>query len=384
MKRVEEPLTEEPSRVLMWPAHVLPAEIRRLLTALIGLFAAASLALTLASGHDTGSLLVTVTASLASVAIALWLAWSYNTPRPTGGKAVLLLVAVAALVTAFVPSAQPTTVLATGLPFAFTTAWQRPAWLPLAAALAAIIGSTVLLAAQGAGPFPVTEAIIMVVLLGAATIGFTGVHVGWHMQRQLDQHDADQRDLTLTRERLRFATDLHDIQGHTLLAIKLKAELARRSIDHDPSTARAELHAIENLAAEADHRTRDLAHGYRTLNLTAELANAEQLLSAAGVDVTIRHTGTPPAEHEQAFAALVREAASNILRHTDATTVHIDLTDTTLVIVNDRAASPAAVEPGSGNGLPGLQERFASYGGTVTWQPESARFTLTGEIGTRP
>lgn len=381
MERVEEPLTAEPSRVLMWPSPVLPAEVRRLLIALIVLFAASSLALTLAAGHDTGSLLVTVAASLASAGIALWLAWFSDTPHRTGVRVVVLIVAVATLVTAFVASSQPTTVLATGLPFAFTVAWQRPAWLPLLAALAAISTSTVLLAVQDARSFPVTEAIIMAVLLGAATIGFTGAHVGWHMQRRLDQHDADQRDLALTRERLRFATDLHDIQGHTLLAIKLKAELARRSLDHDHETARAELHAIEDLAAEADHRTRDLAHGYRTLNLTAELANVEQLLGAAGIAVAVHRTGTPPTEYDQAFAALAREAASNILRHTSATTVRIHLTDTTLVIRNDGAASLAAVEPGRGNGLPGLQRRFTERGGTFTWQHDGDRFTLTGEIG---
>ena len=213
-------MTAEPSRVLMWPSHVLPVEIRRLLIALIALFATASLALTLAAGHSAGSLLVTVAASLASIGLGLWLAWSYDTPRPAGVLIVVLLVAASLLVVAFVPSGQPATVLATGLPFAFAIAWQRPAWLPLLVSLAAIGASTVLLAIQDAGSLPVAEAIIMAVLLGAATIGFTGAHVGWHLQRQLDQHDADQRDLTLTRERLRFAIDLHDIQGHTLLAIK--------------------------------------------------------------------------------------------------------------------------------------------------------------------
>ncbi|MFC0673820.1 sensor histidine kinase [Brachybacterium hainanense] len=376
-------MTVRPSRVLMWPGRVPPKEIRRLLTALIVLFAGASLAITLASGLGPPALPVTVLASLAGAGLGLWLARSCDVPRPAGALVLILLAAAALLATAFVLSGQPMTVFATGLPFAVVIAWQRPVWPSLVIASAAIGAAVLLRAAQEGGSSPATETIVMTVLLGAQTIGFAGAHVGWHMQRRLDQHDADQRDLALTRERLRFATDLHDIQGHTLLAIKLKAELARRSVERDPGVARAELQAIEELAAEADRRTRDLAEGYRTLALAVELANVEQLLGAAGIEVTLQRSGMPPPEHEQTFAALARESASNILRHTAATTVRIHLSDTTMVLENDGADPRTVVTDGRGTGLTGLHQRFAGHGGSFTWQHDGDRFTVTGEIGAR-
>lgn len=377
-------MTDQPSRVLLWSARALPMEIRGLLIGVIGLFGTAAIAVTMVSGHDWTSLVSAVAASLASVGLTLWLAWSYDTPRSAVVLTTVLLVAAVLLVTAFAVSAQPTTVLATGLPFAFAIAWHRPVWLPLLVGLVSIGIAAGIVPAVRVNGFPTQEAIIMTVLLGAATVGFSGAHVGWQLQRQLDQHDADQRDLAMTRERLRFATDLHDIQGHTLLAIKLKAELARRSISSQPETAREELRAIENLAAEADRSTRDLAQGYRILNLAAELANFEQLLTAAGIDVTIHRTGAPSRELDEIFAVLTREAASNILRHANATTVGIYLSDTTMVIDNDGALADNGETHHGGNGLIGLQRRFTESNGTFTSQRDGDLFTVTGEIGSRP
>src|SRR5699024_12283696 len=131
-------------------------------------------------------------------------------------------------------------------------------------------------------------------------------------------------------------TAMTNFRFDTLQTINQTAYHTHSPSDHDPYLAHGELSSIEVLAAKADRQTHDLAHGYRTLNLTAELGNAEQLLTAAGITVDVRRAGTPPKHHNELFAALVREATSNILRHSRATNVRVYINANTLIIDNDR------------------------------------------------
>jgi len=376
---------EQPSRTLLWSSRIVPIEIRGLLRGIVALFGITAIAMLAVSGPTLQTVLAATGTSALNIVITLWLTWSWDRTLTTNMVVAALLVAAAALTTSVAGTPATPAVLATGLPFAFAIAWLPAWWLPLTLALASIWGGGVLQQTIWNDAYPVQEALIMTVLLGAPTFAFTAANIGWQLQLRLDQHHADQNELTLTRERLRFATDLHDIQGHTLLTIQRKAELARRTIDHDPYLAHGELSSIEVLAAKADRQTHDLAHGYRTLNLTAELGNAEQLLTAAGITVDVRRAGTPPKHHNELFAALVREATSNILRHSRATNVRVYINANTLIIDNDGASTYAARPyAGQGSGLMSLQRRFTDHGGTFTWQPNGDLFTVAGEVGAQP
>jgi two-component system sensor histidine kinase DesK len=372
---------------LLWAARISPVEFRHILLAMTGLFGLVGIASGVAAATAWQPGLVTAAACLASVGLTCGLVWRRDRPMPGAVLAGSLLLAGGLLVVAFLVSGVAFTVFATGLPFAFLIAWTRPWWLSVGVALIAVGGAAAARAALADGASPMQEGIGMTALLGAAAIGFVGASVGWQIQLRLDQHHADQRELALVRERLRFATDLHDIQGHTLLAIKLKAELARRSLERHPERAQVELSDIEELAAEADGRTRDLAQGYRTLTLAAEVANAERLLGAAGVAVTVDRKGTPGGDADELFAALVREAASNILRHSDARTVRMRLSDLALSIENDGAhtgrdeRTGRQTAPSGGSGLAGLQRRFADRGGAFTWSRDGDVFRVAGETG---
>lgn len=373
---------------LLWLPSEPPAEVRGLILAVVLMTGVPTLALMILEDPVQPGTLAALAVVLCSLGLSLWLLRRGLRPLPRRTLIAVLTLAAIALISAYLLVHNPITVLATGGPFAFVAAWNRPRWVPAAAGLVAI-GIAILAASfVGTEPVAASDVVQMGVVFGASLIGLVGTCIDWQVKQQLDLHHAEQNELSLARERLRFATDLHDIQGHTLLAIKMKAELARRSLERDPQRVTGELRDIEALAAEAGDRTRDLAQGYRTLTLSAELTNLDQLLTAAGIEVHIDRGGMPAAEHEELFAALVREAASNILRHADARKVHIGVTPTTVTVANDGAVPPTPQhhtdqdEGGhGGNGLIGLERRFRTSGGHATWSRDADRFTVTGNRG---
>ena len=141
----------------------------------------------------------------------------------------------------------------------------------------------------------------------------------WDVTMRLDKARTAEAEVAVLRERLRFAGDLHDIQGHQLQAIALKAQLAARLIGVDDARARSNAEDAHALALEALAETRELVQGYRRVGLATELANAVGILKAAGVEAAVE--GTPeavPVALQPLFGSLVREGATNLLRHTRA------------------------------------------------------------------
>lgn len=188
------------------------------------------------------------------------------------------------------------------------------------------------------------------------------------------------RELQLTREALavaavaaereRIGRDLHDILGHSLTAIAVKAGLARRLVGRDDAAAAAEIGAVEQLAREALADVRATASGFRQVSLAGELAIAGSVLRAAGVTVRLPadvdaavERIDPPARALLGY--VVREAVTNVIRHADARTCTITLSPGSVEIVDDGRAAPGP----PGNGLAGLADRVASAGGTLTAGP---------------
>ncbi|SJM58052.1 sensor histidine kinase [Gulosibacter sp. 10] len=356
-------------------------DLGRLLLTMTIIFGIAGLARSAAAAAEGSVAAIGALCCLVAVLLALILVRMRDRPRAAAARGALLVIAGAILVLAFAVGGDQTAVFATSLPFAFSIAWHRPRWLSilgLVLAIAAAVAIAGLL--PGATGYPAAEGFAMLALSGSACIAFLAGAIGWQAQQRLEQHHEDQRELAVARERLRFATDLHDIQGHTLLTIKVKAELARRSLQRNPARANDELADIERLAAEADDRTRELAQGYRALTLAAELANAEQLLEAAGAAVAIEREGAPDPDWEELFAAVVREATTNILRHSSASAVRIALARAEVRVESDGASG--GEEPRrEGSGLVGLRRRFDERGGAFEWRRDGERFILVGRGG---
>jgi two-component system sensor histidine kinase DesK len=183
-------------------------------------------------------------------------------------------------------------------------------------------------------------------------------------------------ELAVADERVRFARDLHDLLGHDLSLIALKAELAGKLLPANADAAAAEVDDINALSRSALRQVREAVEGYRRPTLAGELAGARAGLEAAGIDLRIEGTsvGLDP-EAEAVLAWAVREGATNVIRHSEAgraaiairsgaSSAEVEITDDGSGRTEKNGASP---EPG--HGLDGLRERARSIGGSVETGP---------------
>jgi two-component system, NarL family, sensor histidine kinase DesK len=196
--------------------------------------------------------------------------------------------------------------------------------------------------------------------------------------RDLEETREREAELAVMRERVRFAGDLHDIQGHTLHVVKLKVALAQKILRSDAAQAEQELREIHALVVDTIGQTKALAYGQRRLNLQAELENAKNLLEAAGAEVAVERDGEPDPGWSDPLSQVLRETTTNILRHAQAREVRIRLGTTGLVITNDGADGDRVPEL---RGLAGLRERVVDAGGTLIAEQHGDRFRTAVVFG---
>lgn len=171
-------------------------------------------------------------------------------------------------------------------------------------------------------------------------------------------------------ERERISRDLHDLLGHSLSLIALKAELAGKLAERDPAAARNEISDIETAARKALSEVRAAVTGYRQSGLASALASARASLAAASVqlDEEVQQFPLPPAS-EHVLALALSEAVTNVVRHAGATRCRLGLAREGSVAVL-RVADDGRLRDDSdlkrGNGLTGMHERAAAAGGTLS------------------
>ncbi|MFE3886814.1 sensor histidine kinase [Streptomyces lydicus] len=189
----------------------------------------------------------------------------------------------------------------------------------------------------------------------------------------------DLAQLAVTKERLRFARDLHDLLGHTLSSTSVKAERIHRLLAHDPQAARVEVAELIKAIRQTHAEVRKVAHGYRHLSLESELVSARSTLQAAGIKPHFSHHGVALAQRSGGtLAAVLREAVTNVVRHSAARHCVVQITQhqgaTRLIVVNDRPHPAPAGDPSDSSGLQNLSERVALLGGTLlVSRPAAAR-----------
>jgi two-component system sensor histidine kinase DesK len=187
-------------------------------------------------------------------------------------------------------------------------------------------------------------------------------------QRQLRLAEREVQQMAAVAERERIARDLHDVLGHTLSLIVLKAELASKLTARDPERAALEIKDIETVARQALYDVRDTIRGIRP-SLDDELERAQSLLKAAGVEPVIEHEPLRVDKaREETLAFLVREAATNVARHAQATKCTITVAQqngTATLQVQDNGKVGRVVE---GNGMRGMRERVEALGGVMRWE----------------
>lgn len=182
-------------------------------------------------------------------------------------------------------------------------------------------------------------------------------------------HDEIER-LAKTAERERIARDLHDVLGHTLTLIVLKSQVAEQMIAADPQKAAQEVTEIQVTARKALAEVREAVLGFRSDGLEAELERATQTLASAGIEC--RQQIEPAAlfhllnrEQEVVLALSVREAVTNIMRHSEAKNcvLHLRVTsDRVHVVMSDDGRGGKAE---GGFGLRGMRERVEMLGGSL-------------------
>ncbi len=192
------------------------------------------------------------------------------------------------------------------------------------------------------------------------------------------------------RERLRFSRDLHDLLGHTMSVIVVKAEAVRRLAPRDLDAAMGQAADIEAVGRQALTEIREAVTGYREGSLTTELDRARSLLDASGITAEIRQFGPPlPPQTAALLGWVVREGVTNVVRHSGAERcvievrgeqdrVHLEISDDGRGVGSD-AGTPVTGTPGTG--LKGLTERLAAAGGFLTSGPDPKRgFRLVAEL----
>lgn len=191
------------------------------------------------------------------------------------------------------------------------------------------------------------------------------------------------------KERLRFSRDLHDLLGHTLSVIVVKSEAARRLAPHDMDAALGQVADIESVGRQALTEIREAVTGYREGSLATELDRARSALTAAGIEPVVRRSGPPLAPQTEALLGWVaREAVTNVIRHSDATTCSFVVEGTlerVRLTVTDDGHGPAPERPArpgtGGTGLKGLTERLATAGGSLKAGPgQRGGFVVTAEL----
>jgi two-component system sensor histidine kinase DesK len=175
--------------------------------------------------------------------------------------------------------------------------------------------------------------------------------------------------LAKVAERERIARDLHDLLGHTLSLITLKAELARKLVDRDPQRAKQEMQDVEYTSRAALADVREAISGYRGQGLTAELVHARRTLETAGitVDCEASHVPLSPAQ-ETVLALALREAVTNVVRHAQAQTCSVRLGRDQQLCTLEIADNGCGADAPEGNGLRGMRERLEAIGGSLQRQ----------------
>lgn len=278
-------------------------------------------------------------------------------PMHRAGAAWLLGLAALALVTVPLIGVGATSFLPFLVAFAMFGLPLRWAIAAVGAGVAASVLSAIFLDTDEGG-----WVIAFIVLSIGVMTG--GIRV---MSGRAAQYEALQRELGLVEERERVARDVHDVLGHSLTVVTVKAELAERLIDLDPERARAELADIRELSRQALAEIRETVGGLRGASLAVELAAARRALSGAGIRGEVPEDADEvDPRHRTVLAWVLREAATNVVRHSQAATCVVDL-GPNLLRVTDDGRGVDGNPPG--NGLRGVRERVERAGGHLSVGP---------------
>ncbi len=318
---------------------------------------------------------------------------AHHSGEPLPGTTVVAAFAVAGLmaaagVWAFGGSGSPVVPWSVSIPLgavltACATVWTTRELVPPAVVIGVLSGVASFL---GGSPVPaaIAQAVSLAIAVVAVALAFRVTVWILDVVREMARSRGVQLQLAVAEERLRFARDLHDVMGRDLSTIAVKSQLAGALVRRGQPGATDELDDISRIAEGSLREVRELVRGYRTADLGGELAGARSVLRAAGVACTVSGEDDGPALPQQlqtALAWVVREAVTNVLRHSRATqctiTVTVGAQEVELSVVNDGVDATGSAW---GSGLTGLAERLATVDGRLRAGADGDRFVLSASL----
>ncbi|WP_372482379.1 sensor histidine kinase [Streptomyces bambusae] len=337
-------------------------------------------------GHGSGA------RALGALGLACFVAWYlvliFRADRGTSARRMLLNLAVLGF-------------LALALSLSLGREWlvlfvyvsiASGASLPARTARWTVPAATALLVAVGyAVPDGTSYLVGLVVPALLGGFAMVGVRQLIRTTQELRRARATVAQLAANEERLRLARDLHDLLGHSLSLVTIKSELAGRMLPDHPEQAALQVADIERVSRQALVDVREAVTGYRRPTLPGELAGARTALAAAGIDGDLpADDGFPDLapEAESALAWALREAVTNVVRHSGARRCTVSLRPhqtldgpmLALRVADDGSGGSAT----PGNGLTGLTERLAAVRGTLRAGPLRNGFELVATVPVGP
>ncbi|MFI7440201.1 sensor histidine kinase [Nonomuraea indica] len=279
-------------------------------------------------------------------------------PRPA---AVLAVAGVITLLLSVIPL-----VYAIALWLAMLAPFVRGRTLVLASAGTVVLLNAYVTVADGRLYPPLV--LIQIVLTAIVTGAVLANLALWRVAREAHEGQEAKARLAVSEERLRFARDLNDLLGQSLTGISGRTAGAEEKLGDDPAAAAAEMFEVRDLARQALREVRAAVQNYRALDLDEVLSSVRAVLEAAGVRCVVdADTASLAPETRTLLATVVREGATNVLKHSRAEHCRITIKDGVLEMSNDGVNGPAG-DPNP-NGLGGLSQRVGAAGGSLSAGP---------------
>lgn len=223
--------------------------------------------------------------------------------------------------------------------------------------------------------------VVGVLLAGLGTTSFLRLI---EANEELRRTRAELARVAVAEERERFSRDLHDLLGHTMSVMVVKAQAVRRLAGRDPDAVAEHAADIERIGRDGLLDVRRAVDAMRSPSLAEELAGARRALDAAGIEAEVSACERDlPVQVDQALAWVVRESATNVIRHSGAAHARFELRDgdghLQLTVTDDGVGGPP---PGSTRrgGLDGLRRRVVAEGGQLVVRPGDDGFRLTARV----
>jgi two-component system sensor histidine kinase DesK len=314
----------------------------------------------------TGQLSSYVGAAAFFVWAVVWVwFWAKALGRDHTGEIVALVTST--LILALAALAAPSPVAGAGglMVFVFIMAgcifpWRTALWV--IAGLSVLQVALQILRQEDAGQQ--VSSLLNSILVGGVGIG---ARLLWTAYSELTEAREEIARLAVSEERLRFARDVHDLLGQSLASIVLKAELIGRQLPADADeSVRQEVDDVARVGRKSLHDLREAVSGYRRPTLPGEVSSARAALRSAGIAFAVDdRAGSLPEEQDSVLAWCLREAVTNVVKHSSAHRCDVSLSrDNGMVRMSVADDGRGADSFSGGNGLEGMRERLVRAGGS--------------------